>query len=811
MAITRDNHFVPQWYQRGFFERDRSTLAYLDLEPPTKVLSNGRVIQEKSLFDAPTKRCFFRTDLYSTFFGTAVNDEIERKLFGDIDTRGSKAVKAFAGTAAASWNEHFRTFFEYIDIQKLRTPKGLAWLSAQYPTLNQNELMMEMQGIRMLHTTIWTQCVREIVSAEDADVKFIVTDHPVTIYNHALPPEAAQCAFPHDPGIALRASQTLFPLDRNHCLILTNLEYAKNPLTAPLEKRTFARNFRQSIVRTDRIIRKRRLTDIEVSGINHVMKARAQRHIAAGRQEWLYPEKTVTGSWSDLAPMLLPPHDELWKFGGETFVGFRDGSVSYQDTFGRTEKEWELLKKVPPAAGGLASNALCGCGSGYIYRICCQSRPAALRPSWTQLSIRERNLALHRGILSILGMDAGKTWNEVRKELTEDQIKDVYYLYEALWPLETDLLSLLPKRDGRPRAVYTGALHPQSIAEFAIGASLYFGELIVENPFVHAGTIAKKYRPTEHPQTYHLEFLKSVAFFLNVMPMVDAGLINLIPNPWTFDDHLHRQTVAMAEARASGLRISPLGEARLEELVRQDGMRDVLMWPRAAHEARIRKNFPEIDDAGCAEMLHELERMKEQDPLTALQDNIFEGGKEGGQMRLMQTAPNFEMTMYLAQATGAFIVTDSAFRWQEILLAARPRLGALPARLQSLATKIADAEFLFPEDPDRIVRLAHNGTLEAYPRLFSEMFRYMASAEVSSLKPNFEAGLAARFARTHEAGQKVLLKRGESGNMGRISCVFSPTGIQDNTINRLLLMSSSEHHLHMVPMAFYIQRPDPAS
>lgn len=142
MATTRDNHFVPQWHQKGFLEPGRSTLAYLDLDPPTKVLDDGRVTRERSLFDAPTKRCFFRTDLYSTFFGTAVNDEIERRLFGDIDTRGSKAVKAFAGTDVAAWHEHFRTFFEYIDIQKLRTPKGLAWLRAQYPTLHQNDLMM---------------------------------------------------------------------------------------------------------------------------------------------------------------------------------------------------------------------------------------------------------------------------------------------------------------------------------------------------------------------------------------------------------------------------------------------------------------------------------------------------------------------------------------------------------------------------------------------------------------------------------------------------------------------------------------------
>ena len=154
MAITRDNHFVPQWHQRGFLEPGRSTLAYLDLKPPTKILADGRVIEEQSLFDAPTKRCFFQTDLYSTFFATEVNDEIERKLFGDIDTRGSQAVRAFAGTDIAAWHEHFGTFFEYIDIQKLRTPKGLAWLQAQYPALHQNELMMEMQGIRMMRASV---------------------------------------------------------------------------------------------------------------------------------------------------------------------------------------------------------------------------------------------------------------------------------------------------------------------------------------------------------------------------------------------------------------------------------------------------------------------------------------------------------------------------------------------------------------------------------------------------------------------------------------------------------------------------------
>lgn len=808
MAITRDNHFVPRWYQKGFIEPGRSTLAYLDLDPPSKVLDDGRAIPTRALFDAPTKRCFYQTDLYSTFFGTAVNDEIERVLFGDIDTRGADAVRAFRGTDVAEWHRHFQAFFEFIDIQKLRTPKGLAWLETQYPPLDQNELMIEMQGIRMLHNTTWTESVREIVSAKDSEVKFIVTDHPVTIYNHALPPTAQQCAYPHDPGIALRASQTLFPLDRDHCLILTNLEYAEDPKTPPLEKRTFARNFRETMVRTDTFIRTRSLDALEVAKINLVLKARARRHIAAGKVEWLYPERVITEPWDALAPTLLPPSDELYRFGGETFASFADGTVHYQDAYGRTERVREVLKK-PALEREPAPGDMCGCGSSRTFRLCCKSRPVALRPSWTDRSIRERNLILKNGIRSILDLDQGKDWIQVRRDLSNEKIEEVYSLFEALWPVETDLLSLLPKPDGQPRAVYAGSLHPESIVEFAIGAAPYFGELIVENPFVHAGVTEEKYSPTAHPGTYQLEFLKSVVFFLNVMPQVEAGLINLIPDPQIFDFNLRRQTMAMARKRAGAINIQLGDDRRLEEIVLRERLRDMVMWPKDALEKRIRDNHPQLDDAGVAKKLRALEQDREDDPLAALGDDVFGGGREGGQIRVMQMAPNFEMAMFLAQATGSAIVTDSAFRWREILRASRPRKGAPTARLAGLGSSMANADFLFPEDSDRIVDLAQDGLLAAYPKFFADVFRYLSTIASRGPKPNFEASLAARFTREHAAAQATIRKRGEPCNEGRISTMFAPAGIQDNTINRLLLMSSSEHHLPAVPMAFYIQRPDP--
>jgi hypothetical protein len=109
------------------------------------------------------------------------------------------------------------------------------------------------------------------------------------------------------------------------------------------------------------------------------------------------------------------------------------------------------------------------------------------------------------------------------------------------------LLALLPKPDGEARAVYTGSIHPSSVADFALAAPLYFGELIVANPFVHSGIIKKEMSPTGNPKSYRQEFLKTILFFLNVMPLVDLGLVNLIPDPCDFDFHLREQMMSMAQ------------------------------------------------------------------------------------------------------------------------------------------------------------------------------------------------------------------------------------------------------------------------
>jgi hypothetical protein len=414
---------------------------------------------------------------------------------------------------------------------------------------------------------------------------------------------------------------------------------------------------------------------------------------------------------------------------------------------------------------------------------------------------------LHNGIVNVLGLNQGKDWTGIRRDLTDEQISKIYRLYQALWPLETDLLQLLPKPDGNARALYTGLIHPVAIREFALGASLYFGELIVEHPFVHAGTLKKEFSPVENPRAYRQEFIKAVLFFLSVLPLVNLGLINLIPDPCSFDPHLRDQMWRMATSRSAGLDIDLRKEPRVNQLLKEDFQRGLLSLPPETLRSQLLTTSPGLDEATLESALRRIDQLKERDPLAVLQEDSLLGGKEGGQFNMMKLAPNFEIAMYLAQATGSCIVTDSAFRWTEITRAVSQRGGGQYPGLAILARDIEGSEFAFPAHVMDIAALASGKTFAAYPTLIQDTFKYLSNLSSRGPKRNREAQLISRFNKTHVAAQAAIKKTRISTKKAKISCIFPTRGIQDNSVNRLLLMSSSERHVSSVPMAFFIKEP----
>ncbi len=333
MQQSHENHYVPKWHQKGFILPGEQSYHCRNLDPLIKELPSHEKIKIGEYTTSVPTQCFKKRDLYTTHIFSQLDDSIEKFLFGEIDNRGALAVRAMAQNDYPTLHHHFKQLFEYLDAQKLRTPKGLQWIKNHFPNLNQNKLMSEMLSLRNSHCVMWSEAIREVVSAENSSVKFILSDHPVTIFNIACPPNHPFNTNPDEPSIAFKGSQTVFPLDMNKCLILTNLEYGKDPTGVdPLIPRTNARFSGETIFMTNNTIQVRKLKTEQVMAINYFFKTQASKFLAAADKDWLNPE---IFTWKEIAKVLIPPENEIWNYGGQTTVGFEDGSFISRDAFGR--------------------------------------------------------------------------------------------------------------------------------------------------------------------------------------------------------------------------------------------------------------------------------------------------------------------------------------------------------------------------------------------------------------------------------------------------------------------------------------------
>jgi len=351
----RNNHYVPVWYQKRFIlpgARDRE-LFYLDLQPEVFADSRGIVHQRKSLSRQGPKHCFFERDLYTLRLPAMESTEIEQFFFGSIDSRGRDAVEHFTNFRHAEGQDQqsLQDLMSYMSTQKLRTPKGLMWLRDRVKLEDRNLVLHAMTEYMQMFGAIWTECVWLIADASRSDTKLIISDHPITVYNRRCGPRSQWCRGHNDPDIWLNATQTIFPLALEKVLILSNLSWVRNPYQSPVKPRPNPRLFRSAMFLLLNIQVDRKLTEQEVRQINFITKNRALRYVAAGQEEWLFPEQYISKSdWARYGHgYLLMPDPRSVPFSSEIIMGFRDGSSTAFDAYGR--RPWDTDYKKEEARG----------------------------------------------------------------------------------------------------------------------------------------------------------------------------------------------------------------------------------------------------------------------------------------------------------------------------------------------------------------------------------------------------------------------------------------------------------------------------
>ena len=663
---SRKNHYVPEWYQAGFAVSGAANWL-LDVSPPRRRPDNTP-IEFVPRPRAPSA-CFWEHDLYVTRFGEQLNDQVETVLFQGIDDFGANAIRAYIDGDPLQMHHHCQRLFDYMGAQKLRTPKGLGWIRSRYPSLTKVELLVEMQLLRQMFGTVWVEGVREIVSAEDSEVKFLISDHPVTTFNAALAGQADALAFLDDASVLFNGTQTLFALDANHCLILTHVPYAKAPAQTPLlRKRVNARHFGATLMRTDALIRERRLSADEVIAFNHVLKQRARRYIAAGARECLYPERQAPFDLMRASQLLLPPDDKLFHFGGEIYIGYQDGSTGYRDEHGRTSKGHEFVAKEPPSAP-VEGNDWCPCGSGEAFAMCCQSKEPAGRPPWDVLSLRERNDALLRAIYGILELNEETDWARVRRDLSDEQVVRLHRFYQSLWPEDTDLTELLPAPgDGKSRAIYMGMSDPRTAAKSVISLVPLFDQVLVLNPFINPCHYSPDHSPLQRPAAFKQQMLKNVAFLMTLAPLIESNKVVLFPDPAEFNAAFRQSMHTMAEERTVHWKMRDELKKDDRWLAEDDFRRSIRQLPTDALVAMFKKASPTLSEEQMAEMVAYFRSEAEQDPLALLQ--VRPTGESGSHF-IIARGVNLEIALFLAQVTGAIPVTDSRALWEHLHLHTR--------------------------------------------------------------------------------------------------------------------------------------------
>lgn len=222
----------------------------------------------------------------------------------------------------------------------------------------------------------------------------------------------------------------------------------------------------------------------------------------------------------------------------------------------------------------------------------------------------------------------------------------------------------------------------------------------------------------------------------------------------------------------------------------------------------IRKAMPELSAKETEALIAAVRSERERNPLAPLREDVMPDGPDGGLLMCHHLTPNLEISLYLSQATGSVIVTDSPHRWQELQDAAWYQHGQPPNMLPALNVAIEAAEHLYVGDQATLCEVHASPASETYRRLMRDVVRYLSRTGRTMPKPNWESQLPKRFAAAHGTLQKELTRTGASSLTAKVRCIIPSGGIRDNTINRLLLMSSVDHYADQVPMAFFVERPD---
>ncbi len=317
----------------------------------------------------------------------------------------------------------------------------------------------------------------------------------------------------------------------------------------------------------------------------------------------------------------------------------------------------------------IGRNDPCYCGSKKKYKHCCinkkdfSSKERNQLAKVSNLSLKQRNIILLNAVYDIFEFKGGVTWEKIKKSISGEQIKYLYHVIMALWPIDTDFESIIPPNTNKLRALYLGEVQPELIIENVLRISLYTDEIFIIDPFINPWCVAREYNPIEKPNSFKADTLKLLYFILMLEPWILSDIVSIIPDPGNFDYDLRVNTWNMAKNRIGDIKYTPddikFAEKKSDDIFKQ--------YYFNMSDDVIKADMKDFDESFTDEQLDGfidyVKREKKRNPI------ILDMPVEdiGEQMEIFRTGANLEMAIYISQIINAFPFTNMQFKWNEIL------------------------------------------------------------------------------------------------------------------------------------------------
>jgi hypothetical protein len=282
------------------------------------------------------------------------------------------------------------------------------------------------------------------------------------------------------------------------------------------------------------------------------------------------------------------------------------------------------------------------------------------------LSLHHRNLMLLDAAHDIFGFRRGRSWVDFKKNISDDQIRELYQVQADLWPPQTDWAAVIPKPvQGTLSALYLGDIRPELTLRNILRFSLYSDTIFVVDPFMNPNVIKPKYNPIENPNQYKQETIKLIYFLFSVAPWIKSKMLYLIPDPGESNVQFKWETMELARARRGGSAIDPRDLEEGHAQRQEDRMRVLLALPDEQLLSKIRRTDPTLTPEQEQKVLAYARSKLRSDPV-AWEQSIADR-HNGGQLIAARAGTNLETALLICKMVDAFPYTNMHTIWRYII------------------------------------------------------------------------------------------------------------------------------------------------